>query len=96
MRLKSVKLTHFRGYRVTTVIPIDEAMPGIVDCNHYGKSTPVEALAIFFEIEGARLEKSENGFSLAKGAGQFETACEFDNQHAALVQAEASWVPSGC
>ena len=26
MRLKSVKLTHFRGYRSTTVIPIDEAM----------------------------------------------------------------------
>ncbi len=25
MRLKSVKLTHFRGYRATTVIPIDEA-----------------------------------------------------------------------
>ncbi len=29
MRLKSVKLTHFRGYRSTTVIPIDEAMTGI-------------------------------------------------------------------
>lgn len=26
MRLKSVKLSHFRGYRATTVIPIDEAM----------------------------------------------------------------------
>lgn len=25
MRLKSVKLTHFRGYRATTVISIDEA-----------------------------------------------------------------------
>jgi chromosome segregation ATPase len=30
MRLKSVKLTHFRGYRATTVIPIGEAMTGIV------------------------------------------------------------------
>lgn len=28
MHLKSVKLTHFRGYRATTVIPIDEAMTG--------------------------------------------------------------------
>ncbi len=26
MRLKSVKLTHFRGYRATTVIPTDKAM----------------------------------------------------------------------
>lgn len=30
MRLKSVKLTHFRGYRATTDIPIDEAMTSIV------------------------------------------------------------------
>jgi hypothetical protein len=28
MRLKSVKLSHFRGYRTTIVIPIDEAMIG--------------------------------------------------------------------
>ncbi len=28
MRLKSVKLAHFRGYRATTVTPIDEAMTG--------------------------------------------------------------------
>lgn len=26
MRLKSVKLTHFRGYRFATVIPSDEIM----------------------------------------------------------------------
>lgn len=37
MRLKSVKLTHFCGYRATTVIPIDEAMTGIVGRNDYGK-----------------------------------------------------------
>tara|TARA_Y100000815_G_scaffold31486_1_gene26283 strand:- start:27984 stop:28094 length:111 start_codon:yes stop_codon:yes gene_type:complete len=28
MRLKSVKLSHFRGYRATTVIPNDAAMTG--------------------------------------------------------------------
>ncbi len=39
MRLKSVKLSHFRGYRATTVIPIDTAMTGIVGRNDYGKST---------------------------------------------------------
>ena len=31
MHLKSVKLTHFRGYRATTVAPTDEAMTGIVE-----------------------------------------------------------------
>jgi len=39
MRLKSVKLTHFRGYRATAVIPIDEAMTGIVGRNDYGSSS---------------------------------------------------------
>lgn len=55
MRLKTVKLTHFRGYRATTVIPIDEAMTGIVGRNDYGKSTVLEALAIFFDWERGRI-----------------------------------------
>ncbi|MFD3302145.1 hypothetical protein [Aquipseudomonas alcaligenes] len=42
MRLKSVKLTHFRGYRTTTVIPIDKAMTGIVGRNDYGQSASLE------------------------------------------------------
>ena len=42
MRLKSVKLTHFRGYRTTTVIPIDEAMTGIVGRNDCGQSASLE------------------------------------------------------
>lgn len=86
MRLKSVKLTHFRGYQATTVIPIDEAMTGIVGRNDYGKSTILEALAIFFETEGAKADKSDmNCFSLAEGIELFEIACEFDNLPPALV-----------
>jgi chromosome segregation ATPase len=42
MRLKSVKLNHFRGYRATTVIPIDEAITGIVGRNDDGQSTSLE------------------------------------------------------
>lgn len=30
MRLKSVKLNHFRGYRTTTLIPYDAAMTGLL------------------------------------------------------------------
>ncbi|WP_434457138.1 hypothetical protein JQR85_17685 [Stutzerimonas urumqiensis] len=44
MRLKFVKLSHFRGYRATTVIPIDEAMTGIVDRYDDGQSTRLEGL----------------------------------------------------
>lgn len=49
MRLKPVKLSHFRGYRATTVIPIDEAITSIVDRNNYGKSTILKALALIFD-----------------------------------------------
>ena len=45
MRLKSVKLSHFRGYRTTTVIPIDEAMTGIVGRNDDGQSASLERSA---------------------------------------------------
>ncbi|ARP92508.1 OLD family endonuclease [Bordetella genomosp. 9] len=86
MRLKSVKLTHFRGYRTTTIIPIDESMTGIVGRNDYGKSTILEALAIFFDIEGAKVDKTDmNCFSLAEGFEQFEIACEFDSLPNTLV-----------
>lgn len=86
MRLKSVKLTRFRGYRDTTVILIDEAMTGIVGRNDYGKSTILEALAIFFEADGFKADKNDmNCFSLQEGAEQFEIACVFDDLPEALV-----------
>ena len=59
MRLKSVKLSNFRGYQETTLIPIDEAMTGIVGRNDFGKSTVLEALAIFFETAGAKADKND-------------------------------------
>ncbi|MDR7331808.1 AAA family ATPase [Roseateles asaccharophilus] len=86
MRLKSVKLTNFRGYRNTITIPIDPAMTGIVGRNDYGKSTILEALAIFFEAEGVKVDKSDmNCFSLREGGDQFEIACVFDDLPASLV-----------
>lgn len=86
MRLKCLKLTHFRGYRDTTLIPVDDALTGIVGRNDYGKSTVLEALAVFFESDGAKADKSDmNCFSLAEGAEQFEIACEFDDLPEALV-----------
>ena len=86
MRLKSVKLTCFRGYRDTTVIPISDAITGIVGRNDHGKSTILEALAIFFEVDGCKADKNDmNCFSLRKGADQFEIACVFDELPEALV-----------
>ena len=42
MRLKFVKLSHFRGYRATIVIPIDEAITGIVCRDDDGQSASLE------------------------------------------------------
>ncbi len=85
MRLRSLKLTHFRDCRAT-IIPIDDALTGIVGRNDYGKSTILEALAIFFESVDVKADKSDmNCFSLAEGADQFEIACEFDDLPEALV-----------
>lgn len=79
MRLKSVKLTNFRGYQDETVIPVNEAMTGIVGRNDFGKSTILEALAIFFESDGVKADKNDmNCFQLEAGENQFEIACEFD------------------
>lgn len=86
MRLKSVKLTNFRGYRTTTIIPIDFAMTGIVGRNDFGKSTVLEALAIFFDNADIKPDKSDmNCFSLTEGRDKFEIACEFDDFPEALV-----------
>ncbi|HHT8904551.1 TPA: AAA family ATPase [Burkholderia cenocepacia] len=86
MRLKSVKLTNFRGYRATTIISIDDTLTGIVGRNDYGKSTILEALAIFFENDSVKVDKSDmNCFSLGEGDEQFEIACEFDGLPDALV-----------
>ncbi|TDG14972.1 OLD family endonuclease [Seongchinamella unica] len=86
MRLKSVKLTNFRGYQDTTIIPIDEAMTGIVGRNDFGKSTILEALAIFFETDGAKADKNDiNCFRLEAGESHFEITCVFDELPDSLI-----------
>ncbi|GAB5606527.1 AAA family ATPase [Sideroxyarcus sp. TK5] len=61
-------------------------MTGIVGRNDYGKSTILEALAIFFETDGAKVDKNDmNCFSLEEGEAVFEIACVFDDLPAALV-----------
>jgi len=86
MRLKTVKLTHFRGYRNTTIVPIGDAMSGIVGRNDFGKSTILESLAIFFETDGFKADKNDmNCFSLHEGVEQFEIACVFDDLPGTLI-----------
>lgn len=48
MRLKSVTVENFRGYRDATLVPIDD-FTSIVGLNEAGKSTLLEALDVFFD-----------------------------------------------
>ncbi len=61
MRLKFVKLSHFHGYRATTVIPIDAAMSIIVGRNEDGKSTILDASAKFWQWFSRRV-RSEHAY----------------------------------
>lgn len=84
--LKAIKLTNFRGYRATTVVPIEETMTGIVGRNDFGKSTILEALAIFFESGGIKAdERDMNCFALTAGEQSFEISCTFHRLPPSLV-----------
>lgn len=63
-----------------------------------GKSTILEALAIFFESGDVKADKIDmNCFSLAEGAEQFEIASEFDELPAVSGEIGASrrWPMAG-
>ncbi len=74
MRLKKLKLKNFRGYRNSTEIIIDEGMTGIVGRNDFGKSTLLEALAIFFETEGMKADKNWIATGLTDTSESFKMA----------------------
>ncbi|WP_047537303.1 hypothetical protein [Pseudomonas sp. 11/12A] len=66
-------------------------MTGTVDRDDYGKSTNLEALAIFFETEGAKADRSDmNDCSRAEDVEQFELACQFDGLPAARLRSASS------
>lgn len=80
MRLSKVKLFNFRGYQSLTEVHIHKNLTGILGQNDVGKSTILEALAIFFEVEGVKPDKNDmNCFSSLKGEEFFEITCEFDD-----------------
>ncbi|WP_404440060.1 AAA family ATPase [Stutzerimonas chloritidismutans] len=67
-------------------------MTGIVGRNDYGKSTILEALAIFFESGDVKADKSDmNCFSVAEGAEQFEMAYEVEDLPTVWWAADSSW-----
>jgi len=58
MRLESVKIRNFRGYKTETTIPLSD-LTAFIGKNDAGKSTVLEALEIFFNNSVVVCEKDD-------------------------------------
>lgn len=76
MRLSSIVISNFRGFRDMTRIPIDDNLTAIIGRNDAGKSTILEALDIFFNSSKSKLDSSD--FNVKNPAEPVVIGCEFD------------------
>ena len=58
MKLETVKIKNFRGYKTETIIPISD-LTAFIGKNDAGKSTVLEALEIFFNNSLVTIEKAD-------------------------------------
>lgn len=77
MRLKEVTIHNFRGYSTPTTVPIDKCITGFVGKNDNGKSSILEALAVFFNCDSVALDKDD--FYIGQSNCLIEISCTFDN-----------------
>lgn len=85
MRLKTVKIKNFRGYRSEVKININD-LTVFVGKNDAGKSTILEALEIFFNNSIVKIEKDDlNVDAAANGEGRIEITCIFNTLPTELV-----------
>jgi len=81
MKLESVSLRNFRGH-VETTVAIDE-LTVLVGRNDAGKSSILDALAIFFSVKGAKIDSSDlNKFTIAN---IIEIRCTFSDTPNTIV-----------
>lgn len=83
MRLKEVTIHNFRGYSTRTTLPIDKCITGFVGKNDNGKSSILEALAVFFNCDSIALEKDD--FFIGQANCLIEITCTFDNLPAEVI-----------
>jgi predicted ATP-dependent endonuclease of OLD family len=75
MRLKSISLYQFRGYKNETVIPIDKELTGLIGKNDAGKSTILEALDHFFN--DTKMDPEDWNIYADKSANFIRIGCIF-------------------
>ena len=76
MRLKAIILENFRAYRRRTRIEI-ETLTAFIGKNDAGKSTILEALAIFFESSGVKIDNDD--ISSNSDSNIVTIGCVFDD-----------------
>jgi len=74
MKLESIKLKNFRGYRAETVIPVSD-LTAFIGKNDAGKSSVLEALEIFFNNKLVCCEKDD--LNVHADSNNIEITCEF-------------------
>ncbi|MFB9841113.1 ATP-binding protein [Mucilaginibacter ginsenosidivorans] len=85
MRLKTIKVKNFRGFKPETIIDIED-LSVFIGKNDAGKSTILEALEIFFNNSIVKIEKDDlNVRAKAGGENKIEISCIFSDLPAELV-----------
>jgi len=74
MKLESVKLKNFRGYKAETVIPLSN-LTAFIGKNDAGKSSILEALEIFFNNSAVNCEKDD--LNINSDNSNIEISCVF-------------------
>ncbi len=74
MRLESVKLSNFRGYKTETIIPLSN-LTAFIGKNDAGKSSVLEALEIFFNNSVVVCEKDD--LNINANNNKIEISCIF-------------------
>lgn len=83
LKLRSVTVRNFRGYSEEVRIPIED-LTAFVGRNDSGKSSILDALAIFFESPLCKLEPEDSCISASED-DQIEIGCEFEELPESVV-----------
>lgn len=90
MKLKSVEVSGFRGYREAVSIPIEDDFSVFVGRNDAGKSSVLDALELFFTAG----KPDRFDFTVAGISSDIVVTCSFEDPPATVVidsSAETSW-----
>lgn len=98
MRIKKIKITGFKSFVDTVVVPVEKNLVGVVGPNGCGKSNVIDAVRWVMGESSAKYLRGDsltdvifNGCSTRKPVGQASVELIFDNTHNPLVGQYANY-----